>query len=182
VNGKIYIIGGFPKCGESAYGTVDAYDPATNEWTENVTELSFPRYKLTASVVNGKIYVIGGQSGRNPQESVIYSRVDVYDPSKNSWTTAADMPTARRDLRSEVIDGKIYVFGGRQYGEGLTTTEMYDPETETWCTRADMNIGRYYHASSVVNGKIYTVSGVTEKQSDPAEIGKPIGDHEDYTR
>ena len=155
--------------------------PTSNFWTKKA-DLPIAMGTHTA-VVNGKIYVIGGQSGRYRDESVIYPRADVYDPATNEWTTATDMPTARRDLRSEVLDGKIYVFGGRQYGEGLTTTEMYDPETDTWdTTKADMIIGRYYHTSSILNGKIYAVSGVTEAQSDVTAIGKPIGDHEDYTK
>jgi N-acetylneuraminic acid mutarotase len=182
VNEKIYVVGGIQKCGAPAYRSVDAYDPTTDEWIENVTAMPTPRYKLTTSVVNGKIYIIGGMSGFNRDNSCIHSTVEVYDPETGVWTTAADMPTARRDLRSEVLDGKIYVFGGRQSGEGLTTTEMYDPETDSWVTRADMIIGRYYHASSVAKEKIYAFGGVIEEQPDISAIGKPIRDHEDYTK
>ena len=66
------------------------------------------------------------------------------------------MQTARRKLKSEMIDGKIYVFGGRQYGgAALSITEMCDSETNTSLRKADMIIGRFYSVSSVANGNIY---------------------------
>ncbi len=92
------------------------------------------------------------------------------------------MPTPRVCFSTSVVNGKIYVFLRKGYGYGITISEMYDPETDTWSTRADMLIGKYYHASSVVNGKIYAISSVIEAQSDVTAIGKPIRDHEDYTR
>src|ERR1035437_4174245 len=47
----------------------------------------------TSSVVNGKIYAIGGAFGNG-------SCVEVFDPAANSWSTGPSMPTARGDLTS----------------------------------------------------------------------------------
>lgn len=38
---------------------MEEYDPATDTW-ERKTDLSIARYDLSTSVVNGKIYAIGG--------------------------------------------------------------------------------------------------------------------------
>jgi hypothetical protein len=56
VNGRIYVIGGDfspPKA------TVEEYDPATDTWAKR-DDLPTPRGALSAAVVNGSIYAIGG--------------------------------------------------------------------------------------------------------------------------
>lgn len=59
VNGKIYVIGGYPIADAPGLTTVEVYDPSTDTWT---TKAPMPtgRRQLAASVVNGKIYAIGG--------------------------------------------------------------------------------------------------------------------------
>ena len=42
-------------------GTVEAYDPQTDTWTEKA-DIPTPRILPAASAVDGKIYVIGGGS------------------------------------------------------------------------------------------------------------------------
>jgi N-acetylneuraminic acid mutarotase len=78
--------------------------------------------------------------------------------AEDTWTRKADMPTARADLATCVVDGKIYAIGGGA-GPFLTTVEVYDPATNTWSTGTDMPAGRGALAASVVNGKIYTFGG-----------------------
>ena len=75
-----------------------------------------------------------------------------------AWTKKADMPTARTDLSTCVVDGKIYAIGGGA-GPFLSTVEVYDPTTDTWAAAADMPTGRGALATSVVNGKIYAIGG-----------------------
>ena len=63
VNGKIYAIGGRKGIAEGrAYlSTVEEYDPVMDKWTEKA-DLPTARVGLCTSVVNGKIYAIGGRS------------------------------------------------------------------------------------------------------------------------
>ena len=42
--------------------------------------------------------------------SVFFSAVKA---TEDSWTTMASMPTARSSLGATVVDGKIYVIGGK---------------------------------------------------------------------
>ena len=58
--------------------------------------------------------------------------MDVFGPETGVWSKAADAPTARNSAASAVIDGKIYVVGGRHYdiqheddpfGPGLAAVE-----------------------------------------------------------
>jgi N-acetylneuraminic acid mutarotase len=52
-----------------------------------------------------------------------------------------------------VVDGKVYVMGGKK------KVEAYDPVTDTWSEKAGMPVGRAMSSASVVNGKIYVVGG-----------------------
>jgi len=75
----------------------------------------------------------------------------------DTWTQKADMPTRRGGHASSVVNGKIYVIGGRLEKSLLTTIEEYDPATDTRTTQSPMPTARSGHASSVVNGKIYAI-------------------------
>jgi N-acetylneuraminic acid mutarotase len=77
------------------------------------------------------------------------------------WTTKAPMPTARFWYSCEVVNGKIYVFGGATTNNSpaLASVEEYDPVTDTWTTKTPMPTPRYLTASAVVDGKIYIIGG-----------------------
>ena len=111
-----------------------------------------------ASVVNDRIYVIGGWD-----ETDTLSIVEVYDPVKDKFTKKADMPTARGALSTSVVNGKIYAIGGcsifNAAGPSLSTVEVYNPATDEWTKKADMPTARMGLSSGVVDGKIYAIGG-----------------------
>jgi N-acetylneuraminic acid mutarotase len=143
VDGRIYVSGGLsasPSRDPAAVTltTVEIYDPATDTWTQ-ASDMPRPRSGHSASVVDGKIYIIGGQGeemlklwqeGKIDTDEMeeFFSIVYVYDPATDTWTTAADpLPTARAGLTAAVVDGKIYAIGGQQGTTRLPTVEEYDP-------------------------------------------------------
>ena len=121
-------------------------------WTEKAP-MPTARSLLSTSVVNGKIYAIGGFPGR--------SDVEEYDPTTDTWTTKAPMPTARQWMSTSAVNGKIYAIGGdaSTNAPGLATVEEYDPATNTWTKKADMPTARFALSTSVVDGKIYAIGG-----------------------
>jgi len=142
-------------------------------WTTK-TPMQRGRIVLSSSVVDGKIYAIGG----SPYLPVV-NWVEEYDPGTDTWTPKAGMPTARSTAASSVVNGKIYVIGGwtRFKGQSLSTVEQYDPATDTWTAKANMPTARGNLSSSVVDGKIYAIGGsrthegtplTTVEQYDPA--------------
>jgi N-acetylneuraminic acid mutarotase len=120
-------------------------------WTRKA-DMPTGRAAPASSVVNGRIYVIGG-GGEVP-----LSIVEVYDPAMDTWTRKADMPTPRAALSTSVVNGKIYAIGGLD-GAYLSTAEEYDPATDTWTRKADMPTPRAALSTSVVDGKIYAIGG-----------------------
>jgi N-acetylneuraminic acid mutarotase len=127
-------------------------------WT---TKADMPTARLcpSTSVVDGKIYAIGGGRGIS---GPYLSTVEVYDPATDTWTRKVDMSTRRNGHATAVVNGKIYVMGGEPSPQAsLATVEEYDPSTDTWTRKADMPTKRTFLSACTVNGKIYTFGGVT---------------------
>src|SRR2546426_9123415 len=99
--------------------------------------------------------------GGNNVNAGVLGTVEAYDPTTNTWTTKAPMPTPRHGLGTSVVNGVIYAMGGSA-GYLLGTVEAYDPATNTWSTKASMPTARYYPSTSIVNGVIYAVGGATD--------------------
>ena len=121
------------------------------------------RTLFVTGVVNGKIYVIGGESSLGASAR---ATVEEYDPATDTWSQKADMPTPRTRSAASVVDGKIYVFGGGRGGGSsypvMSTVEAYDPATDTWTRKADMPSAKELLTTSVVGGKIYAIGGQQE--------------------
>jgi N-acetylneuraminic acid mutarotase len=165
VDGKIYAIGGNLGLGTtSATGiATEEYDPVTDIWTQK-TDMPTARGFLSASVVDEKIYAIGGVRAA-PWINHLRT-VEEYDPLTDTWTQKADMPTARAFLSTAVVDGKIYAIGGALASKTmLSTVEAYDPATDTWTTKTPMPTARFGHACTVVDGIIYVIGGGTHTPS-----------------
>ena len=123
------------------------------KWTKK-TDMPTTRTGLSASVVNGKIYVIGGAKDK------VFSIVEEYNPATDSWTKKADMPTARGMLSTSEVNGKIYAIGGgTNEMVPLSVVEEHNPVTDSWTKKADMPTPRWALSTSVVNGKIYAIGG-----------------------
>jgi N-acetylneuraminic acid mutarotase len=72
------------------------------------------------------------------------------------------MPTARIIAGSAVVDGKIYVVGGRSVSSGISKNmEEYDPATDTWRIHALMPTSRQGARAAAVDGIVYVIGGHT---------------------
>jgi N-acetylneuraminic acid mutarotase len=179
VGGTIYAIGG-TTIGRDKLAVVEAYDTATDTWRRRA-DMPTPRNALSAAVVDGKIYAIGGWGYDRPEsgwESIDptatgqdFSKVEVYDPKTDTWTTRADMPTPRSHMAVSTLGGKIYAIGGGarivagRSGEWLPLLEVYDTATNRWVRAADLPTPRCVMSSSVVDGRIYVMGGAFSRGS-----------------
>jgi N-acetylneuraminic acid mutarotase len=126
-------------------------------WTKKA-DMPTARWGFSTSVVNGKIYAIGGwPDGGNMQQAL--SIVEEYNVKKDSWMRKANMPTARSDFSTSVVSGKIYAIGGRTSGAVLSVLEEYDPKTDKWTRKSDLPTARVVLSTCAVNGKIYAIGG-----------------------
>jgi N-acetylneuraminic acid mutarotase len=132
--------------------------PAEEDTWTRKANMPTARSGLRTSVVDGRIYAIGG---RTSTSSNAISNVEEYDPTTDTWTKKADMPTSRMNFATCVVNGKIYAMGGRQRptSDPLPTVEEYNPATDTWMRKTDMPTARMDLGASAVNEKIYTIGG-----------------------
>ena len=127
-------------------------------WTDRA-DLPTPRAFLGASVVDGKIYAIGGAVKVGLLQITPSMAVEVYDPATDTWTRKADLPLERITAAASTLDGKIYVVGGRGAGDGGRGVLVYDPTTDMWTQKADLPEPRRHLAAVAVNGKLYAIGG-----------------------
>jgi N-acetylneuraminic acid mutarotase len=128
---KIYVIGG-----SSDYPT-QVYDPATDTW-ENRTSFHGTRGIVHANVVNGKIYVMGGQYLVTLSLVSPVSSNYVYDPQTDNWTQLAPLPVGVGGYASAVVDDKIYIIAGANEPKNsrdwkpINLVQIFDPKTNQW--------------------------------------------------
>jgi Kelch motif len=88
------------------FAVVERYDPATDRW-RRVADLPTARSGITAAVVEGKIYVFGGEGAAGT-----FNENEAYDPVRDIWQRLTPIPTARHGLGSAVVQGRIYMISG----------------------------------------------------------------------
>ncbi|MCH8157322.1 MAG: hypothetical protein IID18_06165, partial [Nitrospinae bacterium] len=116
----------------------------------------------TAQVIGNQIYVVGGMATNGAS----LSSVEIYTPGSNNWSTGPSMATRRDNPGSAVLDGNLYIFGGRtRNADGsvvdgtLSSVEMLNPSSGNWTSRAAMPTGRRAMVVGTVNGKAQIIGG-----------------------
>ncbi len=153
-NGKLYLLGGYPASRQTAR-TVQIYDIASNSW-ELGPPLPQPNNHGMAVGVNGRVYLIGGQTtdlSEGPYVDTVYE----LDPARGTWVEKARMPTARSAGVAIVHQGLIYVAGGRPpHGSDFA---VYDPMADRWETLPALPSQRNHLTGAAINGRIHIVGG-----------------------
>jgi N-acetylneuraminic acid mutarotase len=158
ISGKVYVLGGgdteAPIIPSPATTTVQVYDPATDTWA-TAAAMPVATRNNAASVVNGKIYVVGGESNAAPALKTL----QVYDPVANLWSIKADMPYELRGSAAAGADGLLFVFGGDNLGFDTANTLSYEVASDTWSSRAAMLRAGRDMAAVTVDGKPLVLGG-----------------------
>ena len=77
-----------------------------------------------------------------------------------SWQTLAPMPTARQELATAALNGKIYAIGGYDSsGTPTNIVEVYDPTTNTWTSANPIPRALHHNSAAVAAGKLYSFGG-----------------------
>jgi N-acetylneuraminic acid mutarotase len=107
-----------------------------------------PRQELAAAELSGKIYAVGGLSGRANANTI-------YDIARDSWTVGADLPVTTDHAWAAALEGKLYVGGGSG-----NRVFRYDPAANLWTEVAS---SAFVHggtpAAGVIGGRIYVAGG-----------------------
>lgn len=107
-----------------------------------------------ASSVDGRVYIIGGQSATG-----VSGKGWSYDPAKSAWLPITDKPTPVSSAQAVVLDGKIWVPGGENNGKISDKLEVFDPRTNTWSQQAAMPEARSGYGIASIDGRLYVFGG-----------------------
>ncbi len=153
-------IGGFLyiAAGDREDNTARRYSPATNNWTD-FAAFPTPRRGVVSAVIDGKMYVAGGETGG---QTTFYSTLEVYDPATDSWSTKASMPKALAYAAGDVLWGKFVIAGGFDGTNFNSDVYVYDPATDSWSTESTIPNLRWKTTASTIANKLYIASGYHE--------------------
>jgi N-acetylneuraminic acid mutarotase len=134
IDGKLYAVGGR----RSSVGTgqpfeltvseVDVYDFRTGRWSTlpPAANLPTPRAGATTAVMDGRLLVLGGESGA---QQAAHAEVEAYDPRTGRWTTLAPLTVGRHATQAVVHDGRLYVAAGSRTrgATEINSQEVFTP-------------------------------------------------------
>jgi N-acetylneuraminic acid mutarotase len=133
INGKIYVASGrvgaaFISGGSSNVGVIEAYDPASDSWSQGLARMAQARSAGAGAAYGGKLYISGGEY-QDPGTMATYRSLEAYDPATNSWQTLAPMPVSRHGLAAAVVGNRLHMVSGdvQSAGTGVhVDTEEHD--------------------------------------------------------
>lgn len=137
VGGKLYAIGG--RRSDDGYyddneyedlSIVEVYDPETDTWDVR-DDMNMYISGFGTTVLDNKIYVLGGVSDSEEFHSTVYE-YNPGDDGNDYWVEKASMLTERGFLAAAAAGGEIYAIGGSRLKGGaypyIRAVEAYDPE------------------------------------------------------
>ena len=136
-----------------------AYDTTSNSWSARTSLPAAARSQSAVFVINGKAYVIGGETNTGTELDEVWE----YDAANDNWTQKTDFPGGVR--RS----GFSFAIGNYGYfGSGITSAIPtddcweYNPVSDTWNVKASFPSGLNHsaYASFAIDQKGYVVGGL----------------------
>ncbi|XP_050208594.1 F-box/kelch-repeat protein At1g22040 [Mercurialis annua] len=189
LDGCLYVLGGFFRA--SAISCVWRYDPTINRWCE-ITSMSTGRAYCKTSILNDKLYVVGGVSqlggGLIPLQSA-----EVFDPCTDTWSEVPSMPFSKSqqhpnafwtDMLKPIATGMTSYMGRLCVPQSLYSWpffvdaggEIYDPETNSWA-EMPTGMGEGWPArqagtklSVVVDGELYSLDPSSSRDSGKIKV------------
>lgn len=96
------------------------------------------------------IYAVGGWK---------LASVERFNPQESSWELVTHMSGPRAGATAELVNGRIYVVGGRGDNGCLSSAEVYDIRIDQWITMPDASVARWRAASCCIDGSLYIIGG-----------------------
>ncbi|KAK4233420.1 hypothetical protein C8A03DRAFT_48029 [Achaetomium macrosporum] len=182
VNSKLYLLGGLSDAGDGVWrGTNQSfvYDIRSNTWSAlppmPASDVARGSAAMGVDEQTGVVYLAGGMTqlplieGAGVQESV--AAVSAFDTRTNQWVSLGSLPRGvrrmpgRRDhAGAAVVQGVLYVLGGRDTGQTNVRGEVFALNLRDlgkgWVTKKGvMPTPRGGVSAAAVGGKVYVFGG-----------------------
>ncbi|CAF0897373.1 unnamed protein product [Adineta ricciae] len=152
-NDFIFAVGGYDR--GDCLDTIEQYSPIEDRWTLLSVPMISRRGRVSAAILNNKIYVCGGSDGQ--KELNTGECLDTQ--SMDKWLPISDLatPVAHGAMCND--DSYIYLIGGCEGDKCKSSCYRYDPDTNQWSTLNEMSYERSQAAVVHFNGKLYVFGG-----------------------
>lgn len=124
--GKLYFLGGWD--GIKVHSEIYVYTPTENRWTLAGT-MAHERAFFGSTLINNRIYAIGGWQGNEAIKSIETFEVDDNKIVSNSELSLED---ARYQLASISVLDKVYIIGGKDHSNEIDYSLEYNPANKEW--------------------------------------------------
>lgn len=187
--GKLYRVGGFTAKNKDdedqslwSQESFACFDPASGQWTEHAS-LPSGRSSHDAAVVDGKLYVVGGWNMQGSDNTTWHTTAFVCDLTQPElkWTEIATPPFQRRAVSLAAHQGKLYVVGGMQEDNQITSrVDVFAPATNSWTTAPALHgtgMEGFGTSAFAANNRlvITTMSGSVQALSDDGSAWQVVG-------
>jgi N-acetylneuraminic acid mutarotase len=132
------------------------------EW-EKEASLPDPRGHISAAVLDGKIYAMGGDHGHDKTQIDVAS-CHRFDPATKKWSEIASLPDGRSHFESSTIvqKGRILIVGGRCNSSKRNVVGdilEYDPKADKWQVVGELPEKVLAPSAALINGKLVVTGG-----------------------
>lgn len=171
-NKEIYVMGAFtgPFTDEKPIPNLYIFNPEKNTWRQGP---AIPEDRLRgaagAFTFNDKLYLVCGIREGHHKGHIAW--FDEFDPKTNTWKRLPDAPRARDHASVALLEGKLYVAGGRQTPErqlknrAVPEMDIYDFNTGKWTTAVSpLPTLRAGNSTIVFEKKIVVLGGESDTQ------------------
>ncbi len=151
-DGQLLAIGG--QTSEGVTAAVEAYDPGADIWTplrEKPTAVAY----IGAATIGADVYVPGGCN----VEGQPIRAVDVYDVETDAWHQIKPLPEPRCAYALVAQEDALYLFGGWDGQQYVSTTYAYDVGRDEWRELPPSSVARGFAGATSLNGRLYVVGG-----------------------
>lgn len=139
---ELYAVGGYARSGAGEWtNTTTVWAMAAGDWRSRPA-LPSPQAEAVGVAVGETLHLItgrtpGGAANGNWNDQADTDRHLVLAPGDDRWREARPCPMARNSAAAAVMDGAVWVAGGRTVtGGGTGRLDRYDPAADRWDTLA----------------------------------------------
>lgn len=184
---RIYVTGG--RSGATIYNSIEWADLDASgniaTWNlDNTNPFTTSRFGHTAQVINGYLYIIGGNNNTNDLNDVQLAAIDSVGGTVGAFTTSALTVTTRSYTAAAISAGTIYIVAGcTNYDEANSRCSTNTTATETIAVNnggqglsnattqdSDKLAQRAQQVTLALNGVIYVIGGASFATNTPTLI------------
>ncbi|XP_042901564.1 kelch-like protein 28 [Parasteatoda tepidariorum] len=157
VRGQIFILGGINN-DYSSSRVVERYDPVENEW-DTIVPIDGMTAVTKAVGLQGRIYAFGHNI--TPEGLIMVAQV--YDLDFEIWMPISPPRTFRKHFAIAATEGKIFLIGGTNDANLLTSVEIYDTFLDSWSCLPDMPYSYSQPKAILLNGKMIVYENIDRR-------------------